>query len=127
MELVWTKETVKHQTSYPCRFTVFRDDVKGLMNDLQCRSNMSPVAFQILSNRLPLALCLRLVDHILVHLGPEESWVGVSLHETVHFSLDVIEAGWGGILQALLGLFPCAVVNVYLVRRANTRFKGKGH
>lgn len=66
------------------------------------------------SNRPPLALCVRPVDYILVHLGPEESWVGVFLHEAVYFSLDVIEAGWGRILQALLGLFSGAVVNVYL-------------
>lgn len=54
------------------------------------------------------------VDHILVHLGPEESWVGVFLHETVDFSLDFVEAGWRRILQALLGPFSGAVINVYL-------------
>lgn len=57
---------------------------------------------------------MSLVDHILVHLGPEESWVGISFHEAVDFSLDFIKAGWGRILQALFGLFPDAVINVYL-------------
>lgn len=62
-----------------------------------------------------------LFDQILVHLGPEESWIRVSLHEAVDFSLDFIEAGWRWILQALLGLLPGAVINVYLPEiRANT-------
>lgn len=76
---------------------------------------MSSVLFhQIWSNGSPLALGMCPVDHILVHLGPEESWVGVSLHEAVDFSLDFIEAGWGWILQALLGLLPSSVINVHL-------------
>lgn len=101
---------------HPYKFTVFRDDVKGLMNDLQYRSSFvsSYLFHQIWSNRSPLALCMCPFDHILVHLGPEESWVGVSLNEAVDFSLDFVEAGWGWILQALLGLFPGAVINVYL-------------
>lgn len=57
---------------------------------------------------------MRPADHILVHFGPEESWVGVSLHEAVDFSLDLIEAVWGWILQALLDLLPGALVNVHL-------------
>lgn len=76
--------------------------------------SVGPVLCPLWSNRPPLALCMRPVDHILVHLGPEESWVGVFLHEAVDFSLDFVEAGWGRILQALLGLFSGAVVNVYL-------------
>lgn len=62
---------------------------------------------------------MRPVDNILVHFGPEESWVGVFFHEAVDFSLDLVEAGWGGILQTLLGLLPGAVVNVYLSWRLN--------
>lgn len=54
------------------------------------------------------------VDYILVHLGPEKPWVGVFLHEAVDFTLDFIEAGWGGIRQALLSLLPGTVVNVNL-------------
>lgn len=54
------------------------------------------------------------VDYILVHLGPEKSWVGVFLHEAVDFTLSLVEAVWFGICQALLGPFPGAVVKVYL-------------
>lgn len=61
-----------------------------------------------------LAFSMCPVDHILVHFGPEESWVGVSLHEAVDFSLDLVEAGWGWILQALLDLLPGVVINVHL-------------
>lgn len=69
---------------------------------------------RIWSNRSTLAFSMCPVDHILVHFGPEESWVGVSLHEAVDFSLDLVEAGWGWILQALLDLLPGAVINVHL-------------
>lgn len=68
------------------------------------------------SDRPPLALCMCPVDHILVHLRPEEPRVGVFLHEAVDFSLDLVQAGWGGVCQALFGLFSGAVVNVYLLR-----------
>lgn len=61
------------------------------------------------------------VDYILVHLGPEKSWVGVLLHEAVDFSLDLVEAGGGGVCQALLGLFPGAVVNVHLAGKRQGR------
>lgn len=50
------------------------------------------------------------VHHILVHVGPEESRVGVSAAD---FGLDLVEAVWGWILL-LLGLFPGAVVDVPL-------------
>lgn len=66
------------------------------------------------SNRPPLTLRMCPVDNILVHLGPEKSWVGVFLHEAVDSTLYLIEAGCCGICQALFGLLPGAVVNVYL-------------
>lgn len=60
---------------------------------------------------------MRPVNHILVHFGPEESRVGVSFHEAVDFSLDLVEACWRRILQALLGLLSGAMINVHLRRR----------
>lgn len=57
---------------------------------------------------------MRPVDHILVHFGPEETRVGVSFHEAVDFSLDLVEARWRRILQTLLGLLSGAVVDVHL-------------
>lgn len=72
-------------------------------------------------------MSIRPVHHILVHLGPEESWVGVFLHEAVDFALDFVEAGWGWILQALLGLFPGAVVNVYLKKQIQTPLIWEGN
>lgn len=60
---------------------------------------------------------MRPVDHILVHFGPEEPRVGVSFHEAVDFSLDLVEARWRRILQTLLGLLSGAVVDVHLRRR----------
>lgn len=60
---------------------------------------------------------MRPVDHILVHFGPEETRVGVSFHEAVDFSLDLVEARWRRILQTLLGLLSGTVVDVHLRRR----------
>lgn len=66
------------------------------------------------SHRSALALCVSPADQVLVHLGPEESWVGVSLHQAVDFCLDFVEAGWGRILQASLGLLSGSMINIYL-------------
>lgn len=69
---------------------------------------------QSVSNGSTLAVSMRPVDHILVHFGPEETRVGVSFHEAVDFSLDLVEARWRRILQTLLGLLSGAVVDVHL-------------
>lgn len=93
----------------------------------RCRQTQQParwpiffIAFTCLhrigSDRSALALCVYPADHILVHLGPEESWVGVSLHQAVDFCLHFVEAGRGRILQALLGLLSGSMINIYLPR-----------
>lgn len=69
------------------------------------------------SNGFALAVSMRPVDHILVHFGPEEARVGVSFHEAVDLGLDLVEARWRRVLQALLGLLSGAVVDVHLWRR----------
>lgn len=73
------------------------------------------------SNRPTLAVGMRPVNHILVHFGPEESRVGVSLHEAVDFSLDLVEARRRRILQALLGFLSGAMINVHLQRRREVK------
>lgn len=67
-----------------------------------------------MSDGSTLAVSMRPVDHVLVHFGPEEARVGVSFHEAVDFSLDLVEARWRRILQTLLGLLSGAVVDVHL-------------
>lgn len=69
------------------------------------------------SKRPTLAVGMRPVNQILVHFGPEEPRVGVSLHEAVDFSLNLVEACRRRILQALLGLFSGAMVDIHLRRR----------
>lgn len=60
---------------------------------------------------------MRPVNHVLVHFGPEKSRVRVSFHEAVDFSLDLVEACWRRILQALHGLFSGAMIDIHLQRR----------
>lgn len=101
---------------------------KGLPFVLQCRVQFH-VHFDVQSDRPPLALCMCPVDYILVHLGPEESWVRVFLHEAVDFALDLVEAGWRRICQTRLCLLPGTVVNVYLSgkRHRSSRKRLKMH
>lgn len=108
------RTTVEHVAASSQIHSMERSSSKGLMNGLQYRSSLFFVFCPRWSNGPPLALCVRPVHHFLVHLGPEESWVRVFLHEAVDFGLDFVEGRRGRILQALLGLFPGAVVNVDL-------------
>lgn len=93
--------------------------VKGTKIDIPYRSRFwsTVLCSRYWSNRPPLTLRMCPVDNILVHFGPEKSWVRVFLHEAVDFTLDFIETGWSGIWQALFGLFSCPVVNVHLSRQ----------
>lgn len=106
---------VDTETVDPCRFTVLRDVKRVNHGSTVIGPVLNPlIVRRIWLNRPPLALWMCPIDNILVHLGPEKSWVGVLLHETVDLSLDLIEAGRGGICQALLGPLPGAVVDVHL-------------
>lgn len=68
----------------------------------------------------PLVVCMRPVHNVLVHLGPEESWVRVFLHKAVDLGLDLVEAGWGRILQTLPGPLSGTAVNVHLPERGSS-------